>query len=151
MKYFLICSLPLFLFLQCGTTKELNNANNNLNEKSKTMEMDMYKTSWVWQHTQNKETKIEPRNKDKFTIRFEKERIDITTDCNGMSATYQMENGDLKLTDFISTRMYCVDSQESEYSFMLQNANKYEVSEDGSLLKIILNDESVMFFDNMNK
>lgn len=149
MKNLLLFSLPLFLFIQCKSTKSIENQVDS--QKEKTEIMDLYKTAWVWRYTQHNEKRTEPREKDKFTIRFDKERIDIKTDCNGMSATYQMEDNKIKLTDFISTRMYCADSQESIFSHQLQLADSYEISKKENQLKFILNDQSIMVFENLNQ
>jgi heat shock protein HslJ len=149
MKTFIFI-LPLFLFLQCKSTKNVENTTEEQPAKA-TTEMDFYKSSWVWIETTYPNKKIVPREKDKFTIKFDKERLDITTDCNGMSAFYKIENGQMNFTEFVSTRMYCADSQESEFSHMLQMAEKYELSNNNSTLNIILNNEAKMTFENREK
>lgn len=143
--------MTLLLNTQCKSTQNVDSKSEPKKELSSTQEMDMYKTAWVWRHTKSGEKMVEPKEKDKFSIRFEKERLDITTDCNGMSANYKIEDNKITLTEFVSTRMYCVQSQESVFSNMLQLAERYEVSEKGHTLKLILNDKSVMLFENLNK
>lgn len=151
MKHLFIISMTFILFIQCKSTKNMENNLETTESKTEKVDKDMYKTAWVWRHTQYTDKRIVPREKDKFTIKFDKERLDITTDCNGMSATYQMFENKLKLTEFISTRMFCLDSQESEFSHMLQLAEMYEISKNGNVLNIILNEKAMMVFENLNK
>jgi len=141
--------LPLFLLLQCYTPKDISTSNKEKSEPQP--KMAMYKTSWLWLNTTAANKKIEPRQKGKFTIKFDKERLDITTDCNGVSAFYQIENNQIKLSEFISTKMYCVNSQESEFTNMLRLSEKYDLSNNNTILKITLTNGSSMFFENMEK
>jgi heat shock protein HslJ len=113
------------LFLNCNTM--------NKNQEKKPISLE--NTTWVWQYTIQNSEKIESKNKDVFTITFNKDIINIGTDCNTMSGNFSIKENNFELGMLMSTKMYCMDSQERIFSNMLSNSKNIEWNEKELQLK----------------
>lgn len=117
----------------------------------KTEAVVRYKTfsgQYLWQYTETADARIEPIEPDKFTLRFNANRIELGTDCNSGDSTFSTEP--LPATSFAvqnisATTMFCESEQEDIYFGMVGNIVSYEESEDGTLT-FLLNDDSEMVF-----
>jgi heat shock protein HslJ len=78
--------------------------------------------TWTWKELIHEGGEIHtPHNADAFTLTFDANgHVQGTTDCNGLSGTYTLENGMLTVGPVIQTRMYCEGSQEQEFVSALQ-------------------------------
>ncbi|MEY4440514.1 MAG: hypothetical protein RLY49_140 [Candidatus Parcubacteria bacterium] len=113
-------------------------------------------TTWAWVKTYNgvgpatqDMSAVTPIKKDIFTITFTSEgRVSGTTDCNSFSGTYSLdEYNKIHFGSFMSTLMFCENSQEQEFLSMFKESFVY-VSEDELILE---NDQTIYFKRQQNK
>lgn len=95
---------------------------------------------WSWERITTSENEIIfPRTHDAFTITFTEDgEIDGTTDCNNFSSTFTKNESNINFGPFMSTEMYCKNSQEEIFKKLLSEVNNFSVYEDS---KLILNSE----------
>ncbi len=92
-------------------------------------------SKWLWMHTTEGSLKTEPKKKDVFTITFNSEAgVSITTDCNNGGGSYTIDQSKLKISNIISTRMYCEGAQETVFFDWLQKVNSYQIKDDQLVL-----------------
>lgn len=98
------------------------------------MTLDMQ--SWKWIKTDyNDGTVITPHKTDAFTLSFnENNSVSIATDCNSMNSTYEVSDHQITFGPIISTKMFCPDSQEQEFSMMLSEADSFLFTSKGELI-----------------
>lgn len=93
---------------------------------------------YFWVETTSSEGEVvSPIVPDKFSIRFDANRIQIATDCNSGSTVFKAGNG--TSTEFTteavaSTKMFCESAQEADYFRMIESISTYEEMTDGSYL-----------------
>lgn len=110
------------------------------------MTLDMH--TWKWIKTSyTKGNAITPNDSDAFTLTFnEANSVSIATDCNSMSSTYEVTDKQIKFGPFISTKMFCPDSQEQEFAKMLSETDSFHFTSKGELiLKLESETGSVLF------
>lgn len=116
-------------------------------EKPKTISAELTNTEWVWLYTelQNGKTLTAPPG-GRFILAFDVNgNMTSLTDCNFISGTYVKDGEVLSFTPFITTKMFCQNSLEPQYSEQLALTNSYLI--EGGVLKLILNrDFGTMFF-----
>lgn len=70
-----------------------------------------------------------------FTLTFLPDnRFSATTDCNALSGAYTASSSDLTFSNIASTRMYCADSQETDFSTLLEHVSSYHFTGKGELI-----------------
>ena len=97
------------------------------------MSLDM--KTWVWESAlYNDGTEINPGN-DRFSITFMPDnKFSATTDCNGMNGSYVTEEGSISFSSIAMTKMFCEDSQETEFLEILENISGYHFTGRGELI-----------------
>jgi membrane-bound inhibitor of C-type lysozyme len=107
-------------------------------------------TTWVWIKTYNdigpaiqNSSVVVPVKKDVFTLMFNSDgKISGTTDCNSFSGTYSIdEYNKIRFGSFMSTLMFCENSQEQEFISMLKDSSIF-ITEDELILE---HDQTVYF------
>jgi heat shock protein HslJ len=112
------------------------------------IEYKQFGGEYVWQSTTDAEgVVITPTAAERFTLRFDGNRVALGTDCNSGSATFVTEP--LPATTFsvapiASTKMFCESAQEAIYFAMIQQITSYE--DTNQALKFTLADGGVMAF-----
>jgi heat shock protein HslJ len=98
------------------------------------MTLDMQ--SWKWIKTiYNNDTAITPNKADAFILTFkENNSVSISTDCNSMHSTYKVADNQITFGPIISTKMFCPDSQEKEFSNMLSETQSFFFTSKGELI-----------------
>ena len=104
--------------------------------------------TWTWIKTEyNNDTLKEPAEKDAFTLSFSDGRVQGTTDCNGFNGAYLVDGRKIHFDDkFAMTRMFCPDSQETEFVAMLLEIDSFFFTSPGRLILEIKLDSGVMHF-----
>ncbi|MBP9827841.1 META domain-containing protein [Patescibacteria group bacterium] len=105
-------------------------------------------TSWTWTTTLlAAEGAFTPNEPERFVLTFETDgRFGSSTDCNTMGGNYTMDGASLSFGEIISTKMYCEGSQEATYAEQLGNVVAYVISEEGSLMLTLQDDQGTMVF-----
>lgn len=105
---------------------------------------------WFWAKTVEGEitssnpVTITPKKTDVFSLAFSSDgNVTGTTDCNTFSGSYSIEGNQIKFGNFMSTLMYCEDSQEQEFVQMIKNS-LVSVSEDELMLQT---EKETIFFE----
>ncbi len=64
-----------------------------------------------------------------LTFNIKENRFGGNGGCNGMGGTLKVENSTIKMSQIISTKMFCQNTSEIENSFLakLQDTNRYEI------------------------
>ena len=98
------------------------------------MRLDMQ--TWVWisaTYADGKE--VVPRQPERFTLTFAADGTFVaTTDCNGMRGSYSATVDTLEFGAVAMTRMYCADSQESDFAAVLETTRAFRFSARGELI-----------------
>lgn len=91
---------------------------------------------WKWvSATYTDRTVVTPKNEEDFSIRFNASgAFSAETDCNSISGSYEARNGSLSLGSIASTRMFCEDSQEDEFTKLLSRVLTYRFTSGGQLI-----------------
>jgi len=110
------------------------------------MTLDM--KTWTWVRTQyNNDTELTPKTSDAFTITFQEDGVvAVSTDCNAMQGTYELEGNRITFGPMAATKMYCEDSQEAEFAAMLRNAQSYFFTGRGELIFDLMFDTGSSIF-----
>jgi len=112
------------------------------------IEYKSFTGQYLWQKTETSGGEVvTPVVADKFTLRFDGNRVQLGTDCNSGSATFATEPlpaNTFKVDAIASTMMFCESAQESEYFSMIQKIVSYQENTDS--LSFTLTDGRVMIF-----
>ena len=103
---------------------------------------------WTWTKTISAGSVAVTPNKSKaFVLKFTPDgKVTSTTDCNSLGGNYQLaSDGILKITNMISTLMYCQNSQESVYTTALGTTASGVINAQGNLV-LTLSDGGSMIF-----
>jgi heat shock protein HslJ len=107
-------------------------------------------TTWVWVKTLDgtgpaaqDEPIITPVQTKAFTLKFAADgTVSGTTDCNSFGGTYSFdERNNIRFGSFMSTLMYCENSQEQEFISMIKDSSVYITEEE----LILENDQTIYF------
>ncbi|RPI14632.1 MAG: META domain-containing protein [Ignavibacteriae bacterium] len=87
--------------------------------------------------------------KDKFPTLIFKEANDVsgTTGCNTINGKYTVSGSTIKISDMISTKMFCDDIDETTFLSILKNADSYKIQNEklylysGKDIKMVLKKE----------
>jgi heat shock protein HslJ len=110
------------------------------------MTLDM--KTWTWIKTEyNNDTTKEPVQKDAFTLTFTDGRLQGTTDCNAFTGAYSVDGSKIHFDDKVAmTRMFCPDSQETDFVAMLLETTSYLFTDQGRLVLELRYDSGGMHF-----
>jgi heat shock protein HslJ len=110
--------------------------------------MTLEMKTWSWIRTVHADGReIVPRQAGKFTVTFSGDgSFTATTDCNRMMGGYTAGGGAISFGVIASTRMFCADSQESDFASFLENARRYEFTSRGELVIALENDSGSVVF-----
>ncbi len=110
--------------------------------------MNLTMKTWNWIGTSyNDESKVVPKKAGKFTLTFKSDgNFSMTTDCNSMSGKYSVKKNSIVFTQMISTLMACEDSQEQEFSKMVQDSDSFLFTNKGELVLNIKYDSGSVIF-----
>jgi heat shock protein HslJ len=108
---------------------------------------DLAGTSWEWSKTElNNGEVTTPITPEVFILSFDQEgRVSSKTDCNSISGTYTASEGSLTFGPFMSTKMFCPDSQEQEYAADLAEVASYFVQDEKLYLELKYDSGSIVF------
>ncbi len=110
---------------------------------------DIVGQTWVWERNIIGGDGVVPVAKPgKFTITFGTDgKVSGTTDCNGFGGDYAIgSDGVISFGSFMSTLMYCEDSQEQDFTSSLAQASRMTTDIDGNLVMILGGTSNVMVF-----
>lgn len=101
---------------------------------------------WKWVEVQmNDGNVIVPKKPDLFSITFnDKGGVTVTTDCNTASGSYVARDNKLTFGPFMSTKMFCEESQERVFLQTLENISSYLFTSKGELILEIKMDSGTM-------
>jgi heat shock protein HslJ len=104
--------------------------------------------TWTWIKTEyNNDTAKEPVEKDAFNLTFSDGRVQGTTDCNSFNGAYKVDARTIHFDDKVAmTRMFCPDSQETEFVAMLLEVDSFFFTSPGRLILEIKLDSGTMQF-----
>jgi heat shock protein HslJ len=98
------------------------------------MRLDMAVWKWIGTRHGDGSTSA-PRSANVFTLTLAADgTFSATTDCNRLRGSYTTAGARLTFGDVAATRMYCADSQESEFTAMLAAVTEYRFTSRGQLL-----------------
>ncbi len=112
----------------------------------------LFGTAWQFQKTVNANKSVfAPVKIKQFVLEFKTSaNLSSNTDCNTLFATYTAQEGLMTIgTLKVATRMYCVGSEEDQYSSDLGKAVRYSFSKDGKTLTLTLSNGGVMLFSRI--
>ena len=111
---------------------------------------DLYSKTWVWveiYYNNDVTIKPHPGNQGAFTLDFKKDgSLSIGTDCNNMSATFELSSNQLVFGPIATTLMYCESSQEHEFAEYLDDVQSYYITDDNELALMFPYDTGAMVF-----
>ena len=111
------------------------------------MTLDM--KTWIWESAlYNDEREVKPKTVGDFTLTFdiEEKRFSAETDCNSMSGSYTVQNGQITFGEIAMTKMFCEGSQETEFAELLQNTSGYHFTSRGQLILDLKFDSGTVMF-----
>lgn len=129
-------------------TKQLIQVEQNFEGEANPAVMTLGMKTWYWEKTQyNNDTVHTPKSPKIFSLRFEENgRLLINTDCNTMQGKYSVADKKIELTQMLSTRMFCKDSQEQVFAKMLASVSSYFFTNKGRLILELKYDSGSMIF-----
>ena len=92
--------------------------------------------TWTWVRTASADGReITPRRADRFTLAFSADgSFAATTDCNNLRGAYTANGDEFSFGAIAATRMFCADSQESDFAGALASARSYSFTARGELV-----------------
>lgn len=106
--------------------------------------------TWTWVETRmDGASTTKPVKADAFTVTFNKddETVNGTTDCNGFSGKYTLEDkSGIGFGAFNSTKMACQDSQEMEFMKYFEDVNSYTVTNEKTMILTFVDQKGFMLF-----
>lgn len=110
------------------------------------MTLDM--KPWIWQKTTyNNDTELLPNKPDVFVITFAKDgAFSAQTDCNSLGGSYEVTDNRISFGNMFSTKMFCENSQEQEFSAMLSEVQSYLFTSKGELVLELKMDSGAAVF-----
>jgi heat shock protein HslJ len=98
------------------------------------MRLDM--KTWAWRRTTYGDGReIVPRRAEQFTLTFAADgTFAATTDCNTLRGAYSATGDALAFGSLAATRMFCADSQESDFAAALEGTRAFRFTPRGELI-----------------
>jgi heat shock protein HslJ len=98
------------------------------------MRLDMKTWAWI-RTTYGDGREIVPRQAERFTLTFAADgTFAATTDCNTMRGSYSATGDALAFGAIATTRMFCADSQESDFAAVLDGTRAFRFTSQGELI-----------------
>lgn len=110
------------------------------------MKLDM--KTWVWVRAVYADGRtIAPKSAEAFTLTFAADgTFSATTDCNRLRGGYSTSGRELTFGNLAATRMFCADSQETDFSALLGNVASYSFTARGELVLALAPDGGTVTF-----
>ncbi len=104
--------------------------------------------NWTWIRTvYNNDKIVAPTKPGVFTLTFKSDStVNAATDCNRMAGSYSIDGRLISFSKLATTRMYCPDSQESEFADMLSQVAAFLFTSKGELVLELKFDSGQMLF-----
>lgn len=98
--------------------------------------MTLTMKSWTWvQTTYSDGVMVEPKAADDFVMTFIADgSVSITTDCNSMGGSYELDGNQITFGPMMATKMYCEGSLEQSFAAMLDQTQSYFFTSTGELV-----------------
>lgn len=110
------------------------------------MSLTMKPWSWV-RTTYNNDTSVVPNQADAFTLTFNEDNaFSATTDCNAVGGQYLVDESKITFENVMATEMFCEDSQEQEFTAMLNEVQSFLFTSKGELVLELPLDTGSMIF-----
>ncbi len=109
---------------------------NATSSTSTTSPISILEKKWLWVSTVTKnKPAITPKKVDTFSITFNKnDTLSGATDCNKIMGGYKLSTTTISFSPLAMTRMFCENSQETEFSSPLQGIKNYSVDKNNILI-----------------
>ncbi len=117
-------------------TMQFGEVAQNFEGEADTSKMTLGMKTWDWISTTYSDGAIiKPKINNKFTLTFKNDKtFSATTDCNSMGGEYTIAGNQLSFGKMFSTQMYCENSQESDFTKMLNETQGYFFTQKGELV-----------------
>ncbi len=105
--------------------------------------------TWNWVNTVYSDDKnVKPLVENKFTITFNKNgTFSATTDCNSVGGEYIVtKDRQITFSKMMSTLMYCENSQESDFTKMLEQTQSYMFTSKKQMVLLLKYDSGSVIF-----
>ncbi len=111
-------------------------------------EMTLDTKTWTWINTKYNDDKIiTPLSTGTFTITFNKNgAFSAKTDCNSIGGEYSTINNKITFDKMMSTLMYCENSQESDFTKMLEQTDSFLFTQKGEMILLLKYDSGSVLF-----
>jgi len=129
-------------------TMQFGEVSKNFEGEADASRMTLNMKTWNWINTTyNNGSDIKPRLNNKFTLSFlDNNRFSAMTDCNSVGGEYEVSGNKITFSKMMSTLMYCENSQESDFSKMLEETQNYFFTSKGELVLELKYDSGSVFF-----
>lgn len=114
--------------------------------------MSLTMDDWTWVSAlYNDGRSVEPNTVGDFVLTFGSDgTFSAKTDCNSMSGGYTVGNGSLAFDQIAMTKMFCADSQETEFLKILEGTAGYHFTPRGELILDLKFDSGTATFQVLN-
>jgi heat shock protein HslJ len=133
-----------------ASTMQFGEVEKNFEGEADPSRMSLGMKSWTWiSALYNDGREVKPKKSGVFTISFGNDgNFSATTDCNSMGGKYTTDtlNKTINFSEIMSTKMYCVGSQEEEFETLLQNTQNYHFTSRGELVLDLKFDSGSVIF-----
>jgi heat shock protein HslJ len=111
-------------------------------------QMTLTGKEWVWiRTTYNNDTIVVPVKPGFFSLTFNNDNtLNVKTDCNRMSGSYETDARLLTIGKLAATRMFCPDSQETVFADMLSQVSSFLFTSKGELVLELKYDSGQLLF-----
>ncbi|WP_339721839.1 META domain-containing protein [uncultured Paraglaciecola sp.] len=129
-------------------TQQLIPVEQNFEGEADPAVMTLGMKTWYWKETQyNNDSVLKPKSPKKFNLKFATNgKLLISTDCNTMGGEYSIADKRIAVSNMLSTRMFCKDSQEQTFAKMLSSVSSYFFTSKGQLVLELKYDSGTMIF-----
>lgn len=117
-------------------TMQIGEVAQNFEGEADPAKMNLNMKTWNWVNTVYNDGKlIKPLSDNRFTITFKSDKtFSATTDCNTVGGEYSVNKNQISFSRMVSTLMYCENSQENDFTKMLENVTSYFFTSKGELI-----------------
>ncbi|MFZ2522380.1 MAG: META domain-containing protein [Minisyncoccia bacterium] len=113
-----------------------------------TSKMTLGMKDWYWVNTELSDRElIIPKKVGVFYLKFSSDgKVQIHTDCNSKGGEYKTNGPEIIINILYTTRMFCENSQEIEFSRAVSGAQSFMFTNKGELIFVLKNDSGSMTF-----
>jgi heat shock protein HslJ/membrane-bound inhibitor of C-type lysozyme len=90
--------------------------------------------TWIWERAVTSDSEIVPKKAEAFSVTFADGRVTGETDCNGFGGDYTIEGNTITMGEYMSTLMFCEDSEESTFTSLLTGSLTIETNTETQLV-----------------